>query len=175
MSHNSLRSKTRPFRFRGFGVTGRMGVNPRGRLWLWGKVARVPQCLTRSEVPASEPEPAQSTELAYVADEVVARTIHEWQERASYLPGELLFDPAWRMLLELLQAEIERRRVSLVRLRKLSGVPASTADRWLKALERQALVIRQGDPHDTGHETVSLSANGSSALRRYFREVLSIA
>lgn len=137
-----------------------------------GKVSRLVQSLKRSLFVSAEPEPEEPAELAFVSEEIVARAIEAWRERNSYLPRELLSDPAWGMLLELLQAEIQGRRASLPSLCKVSAVPASTAARWLKALERQALVIRWADPLRPNDEIVELSLKGSSALRRYFHEVV---
>ena len=119
-----------------------------------------------------ETELRQSTELAFVPDEVVTRVLEEWRERTSYLPRGLLSDPAWGILLELLLAEIQGRRVSLLRIGKVAAVPASTRDRWLKALERHALIVRQADPLHPEDEMISLSRRGSSALRHYFHEVV---
>jgi DNA-binding MarR family transcriptional regulator len=122
----------------------------------------------------AEPEP-QSREFARltpVPDEIVARAFEEWQERGSYLPTEVVSEPAWGILLELLLAEIQGRQASLSRLRKVSAVPAGTADRWLKALERHGLVVRRTGALRPEDEVVSLSRSGSSALRRYFHEVV---
>jgi DNA-binding MarR family transcriptional regulator len=76
------------------------------------------------------------------------------------------------MLLELLQAEIQGRRVSLGRLSKVSGVSTSNAVRWLKALESRELAVRWADQEDGDKEFVELSQKGSCALRRYFHEVV---
>jgi len=136
-----------------------------------GKVSRMVQSLARSFFAGAEPEPEEESELIFVSEKAVTRTIEAWQERSSYLPRELLSDPAWRMLLELLQAEIQDRHASLASLCKVSEAPASTATRWLKALERQALVVRRPDPLDPDDEMVELSRKGSSVLRRYFHAI----
>ena len=138
-----------------------------------GTVSRWARSLARFSFVNSEPQPDESTAYAYeVSEEAVTRVIGAWRERTSYLPGELLSDPAWGMLLELLQAEIQDRRVSLSRLCKVSRASASTAVRWLKALEYQGLAVRRTDPRDPNVEFVELSRKGSSALRRYFHEVV---
>jgi DNA-binding MarR family transcriptional regulator len=107
-----------------------------------------------------------------ISEEAVTRVIEAWRERTSYLPSEILSDPAWGMLLELLQAEVQDRRVSLSRLCTVSRVSSSAAVRWLKALERQGLAVRRADPQDTDNEFVELSLKGRSALRRYFHDVV---
>lgn len=107
-----------------------------------------------------------------VSEQAIARAIEAWRARASYLPGEVLADPAWGMLLELLQAEVQDRRVSVARLCKVSGAPAAAAVRWLNALERHGLAVRRADREQPEHEFVSLSRTGSAALRHYFDEVV---
>jgi DNA-binding MarR family transcriptional regulator len=120
--------------------------------------------------PKSAPEEAIPIALE-LSEETVIQFLHAWRERTSYLPSELLSDPAWGMLLELLHAEIQGRRVSLARLCKVSASSTSCAARWLKALEARELVLRRADPDDAQNELVELSKKGSSALRRYFPDV----
>lgn len=139
---------------------------------LQGKVARMVQSLKSSFLVSAEPEPEEPAERTFVSEEIVAGAIEAWRQRTSYLPRELLSDPAWGMLLELLQAEIQDRRASLPSLCKVSAVPPSTAARLLKTLERQSLVVRWADPLHPNDEIVELSRKGSSALRRYFHEVV---
>ena len=143
-------------------------------LRLGSNVSRMVRSLTTAPHGHAEPQPEESAEHTYVPDEIVTRAFEEWQERGSYLPSELLSDPAWGILLELLLAEIQGRQAFLSRIRKVSAVPASTADRWLKALERDGLVARRSEPLHPEDEIVSLSRTGSSALRSYFHEVQSL-
>jgi DNA-binding MarR family transcriptional regulator len=142
-------------------------------LRLSGTVSRLTRSLARFSFVNDKPEPEESNEFAFeVSEEAVTRIIGAWRERTSYLPGELFSDPAWGMLLELLQAEVQDRRVSLSRLCKVSGVSSSVAVRWLKALEYRGFAIRRTDPQHPNVEFVELSRKGSSALRRYFHEVV---
>ena len=115
---------------------------------------------------------AASTEPPLGLDEIVTRAVEEWQERGSYLPREILSEPAWGILLELLLAEIQGRRVSLLRVCTVSEVPETVANRWLNALERQALVVVRRNALNPQDTTVFLSPRGSFALRRYFAEVV---
>ncbi len=81
-------------------------------------------------------------------------------------------DPSWAMLLELLSAELEHQRVSISRLCKISGVSTASAVRWIKTLESYDLVVRRVDPHNAEEEFAELTLKASSALRRYFRDVM---
>ena len=95
--------------------------------------------------------------------------------RARYFAEELFADPAWDMLLDLLQAEIAQLRVPVSSLCIAAAVPATTALRWLKTLVSQGLFIRRPDPHDGRRVYVELAPETSQALRRYFAEVGQIA
>lgn len=155
-------------------MTRYTGDTKRGDLLpLHGKVSRIVRSLAKSSFARATPEPDETTDFALeVSEEAVTRVIEAWRERTSYLPKELLADPAWGMLLELLQAEVQDRRVSLSRLCTASEVPGSTAVRWLKALERQGLAVRRVNPEGGDNEFVELSPKGRSALRRYFHDVV---
>lgn len=137
------------------------------------KISRVIHSLAKSSmaVPPSDPEEVTSLTLE-VSEEAVTQFIQAWRERTLYVPSELVVDPAWGMLLELFHAEIQGRRVSVMRLCKVSGVSSGTAVRWLKALENRELVVRRAHAENPDSESVELSRRGSSALRRYFHEVV---
>lgn len=146
-------------------------------------IGAAPSALRRKILPASEfprSSPAaeiessteDSAELPFVADDVVNDVFEEWQQRAAYFPTDLLSEPAWGILLELLLAETQGRRCSLARVRKVSAVPPTTADRWVKALEREGFINRHVDARQDGDEVVGLSLKGSAILRRYFVDVV---
>lgn len=94
------------------------------------------------------------------------------RKRAGYLPHELFGEPAWDMLLHLLRAELAHEGMSVSSACIAAGVPASTGLRWLKMFEEQGLVIRRCDAGDAEGTYVALSSTGSSAIRRYFLEVV---
>jgi predicted transcriptional regulator len=60
----------------------------------------------------------------------------------------LFADPAWDMLLDLLQAEIAQHRVPVSSLCIAAAVPATTALRWIKTMTDVGLFKRRADPHD---------------------------
>jgi DNA-binding MarR family transcriptional regulator len=95
--------------------------------------------------------------------------------RARYFAEELFADPAWDMLLDLLQAEISHMRTPVSSLCIAAAVPATTALRWLKAMVSQGIFIRRADPHDGRRVFVELAPEASNALRRYFAEVGPVA
>ena len=88
-----------------------------------------------------------------------------------YFAEQLFADPAWDMMLDLLQAEIAQLRVPVSSLCIAAAVPATTALCWLKTLVQQGLFVRRADPHDGRRVFVELAPAASEALRRYFSEV----
>ena len=63
--------------------------------------------------------------------------------------GEGFFDnPVQMMLLELFIARIEQRETTVKVLAASSGVPASTAQRWIDRMEAQRLINKQSNGGD---------------------------
>ena len=143
------------------------------------EVSRIAATLARLSVgPASagveKPEPATG-EAPAVALDTVRQVIRARRLRARFFDEELFADPAWDMLLDLLQAEIAQHRVPVSSLCIAAAVPATTALRWIKTMTDAGLFKRRADPHDGRRVFVELSAGASEAMRRYFREVGKIA
>jgi hypothetical protein len=100
----------------------------------------------------------------------VRRLIRQRQQRARYLPGELFADPAWDMLLDLAAAKVERIKVSVTSLCIASGVPPTTALRWIGQMSEAGLLERQEDCHDRRRAFIALTDKATEALARYFAE-----
>ena len=139
------------------------------------EVSRIASTLARlsagpgAAAPVREPEPAR--DLPPLSADTVRHVIRARRLRARYFSEELFADPAWDMMLDLLQAEIAQLRVPVSSLCIAAAVPATTALRWLKTLVAQGLFIRRADPHDGRRVFVELAPDTSHALRRYFAEV----
>ena len=91
--------------------------------------------------------------------------------RARYFDEELFADPAWDMLLDLLQAEIAQHRVPVSSLCIAAAVPATTALRWIKTMTDSGLFNRRADPHDGRRVFIELAPEASAGMRCYFAEV----
>jgi hypothetical protein len=143
------------------------------------EVSRIASTLARlSTGPAGASpsvEPAPAGEVPPVSAQTVREVIRARRLRARYFPEDLFADPAWDMLLDLLQAEIAQLRVPVSSLCIAAAVPATTALRWLKAMVAQGLFVRRADPHDGRRVFVELAPRASQALRRYFGEVGKVA
>lgn len=116
-------------------------------------------------------EPLASSDVPFLSAETVRSVIRARRLRARYFPEDLFADPAWDMLLDLLQAEIAQLRVPVSSLCIAAAVPATTALRWLKAMVGRGFFIRRADPHDGRRVFVELAPETSQALRRYFGEM----
>ena len=140
------------------------------------EVGRIASTLARlSTGPASSKPQPQLTDAAADAPEVRVETvravIRARRLRSRFFSEELFADPAWDMLLDLLQAEIAQLRVPVSSLCIAAAVPATTALRWLKTMTQQGIFLRRADPHDGRRVFVELAPDASKALRRYFAEV----
>lgn len=102
----------------------------------------------------------------------VRREIRARQRRLHYFDSDLFAEPAWDMLLDLLDAELMGRVTSVTSLCLASGAPNTTALRWVSAMEDKGLIMRSDDRSDGRRKFVTLTPGISRALRRYFVEVL---
>jgi len=110
-----------------------------------------------------------------VSIDTVRSAIRARRLRGRYFAEVLFADPAWDMLLDLLQAEIAQLRVPVSSLCIAAKVPATTALRWLKGMTEQGLFVRRPDPHDARRVFVELAPETSASMRRYFADVGKLA
>ena len=102
---------------------------------------------------------------------MVRGIIRARQMRLRFFGEDLFADPAWDMLLDLTAARGEHRRVSITSLCIASGVPTTTALRWIKLLEQSGLVQRIEDETDRRRAFISLTDRGTDAMARFFKAV----
>jgi hypothetical protein len=144
------------------------------------EVSRIASTLARlstgpSSVPAIAELSAAPAEVPSLSADLVRSVIRARRLRSRYFSDELFADPAWDMLLDLLQAEIAQLRVPVSSLCIAATVPATTALRWLKMMVGEGLFLRRADPHDGRRVFVELAPAVSEGLRRYFADVGSVA
>ena len=137
--------------------------------------SRIAETLARLSTGPGQPtriqEAPASADVPEVSVDTVRSVIRARRLRARFFDEELFADPAWDMLLDLLQAELAQLRVPVSSLCIAAAVPATTALRWLKTMTSQGLFVRRADPHDGRRVFVELAPAASMALRRYFAEV----
>jgi len=144
------------------------------------EVSRIAVTLARLSVapgaaPAERSESVSHGEAPDISLDTVRQVIRARRLRARFFDEELFADPAWDMLLDLLQAEIAQHRVPVSSLCIAAAVPATTALRWIKTMTDAGLFNRRADPHDGRRVFVELSPTASESMRRYFNEAGKLA
>jgi DNA-binding transcriptional ArsR family regulator len=99
----------------------------------------------------------QSGSVQGITSDVVRGICELRRKRGDAFPAKLFGDPTWDILLQLYAARLESQRLSITRLTKLCGLPATTVLRRLGVLEEEGLVTRAGDPFDGRRIYVTLS------------------
>ena len=102
---------------------------------------------------------------------LVRKVIRQRQLRARFFDGDLFADPAWDMLLDLTAARVEHNRVSVTSLCIASGVPPTTALRWISQLTEAGLLERVEDETDRRRAFITLTDRAADAMARYFAEL----
>lgn len=84
-----------------------------------------------------------------------------------YIVGE----PCWDMILDLCISEIEGRKISVTSACLASGVPITTALRWISLLERDGLIEKESDSKDRRRTFLRISKTGFERTFRYFKSI----
>ncbi|KLE35010.1 hypothetical protein [Aurantiacibacter luteus] len=102
---------------------------------------------------------------------LVRQVLAHRRARAKFFDGDLFADPAWDMLLDLTAARVEHARVSVTSLCIASGVPPTTALRWIGQMVDAGLFVRVEDDADRRRAFIELSDKAADAMARFFAEV----
>ncbi|MFM5917668.1 MAG: winged helix DNA-binding protein [Novosphingobium sp.] len=102
---------------------------------------------------------------------LVRRIIRQRQLRARFFDADLFADPAWDMLLDLTAARAEHTRVSVTSLCIASGVPPTTALRWIGQMIDGGLLERVEDETDRRRAFITLTDKAADMMARYFAEI----
>jgi predicted transcriptional regulator len=114
---------------------------------------------------------AAGGEAASLDAAAVRAIIRARRMRDQFFRGEIFADPAWDMLLDLMAARIEGKRVAVSSLCIAAAVPATTALRWIKMLTDRGLFVRSADPQDGRRVYIELSEEGARGLAAYLRAI----
>lgn len=101
---------------------------------------------------------------------LVRALIRQRQRRAHYFDSGLFADPAWDMLLDLTAARKEGKQVSVSSLCIASGVPPTTALRWIGLMIDAGLFMRVCDDNDRRRAFIELTEKAEEGMARYFSE-----
>ena len=105
----------------------------------------------------------------------IRRMIRARRLRTHFFRADLFADPAWDMLLDLMAARLERKKVAVSSLCIAAAVPPTTALRWLGVLTEQGLVVRIADPEDGRRIHVELSEPTVQALGAWLGQTRELA
>lgn len=86
--------------------------------------------------------------------------------------GELFGDPTWAMLLDLLLAKFEERRISVSSACIASGAPMSTALRLVRRLVGEEVLVRLPDEHDRRRHFLVINPRLEQPLLDYIADQL---
>jgi len=144
------------------------------------EVSRIAGTLAQLSIGSGAPESAASSSAQggsgesrkEVSQESVRWLINARRERARYLSSELFADPAWDILLDLLEAELSSQRVPVSSLCIAAGVPATTGLRWINNMVKAGLLLRRPDRFDGRRVFVELAPQVSDAMRSYIADVV---
>jgi hypothetical protein len=139
------------------GSTSPHDSTTKSQSFVWGELANSP--------------PVRATRPPLPDPRLVRRIIRIRQQRARFFDGELFADPAWDMLLDLTAARAEHTRVSVTSLCIASGVPPTTALRWIAMMTEERLLQRVNDDTDRRRAFVALTDKTADAMARYFVEL----
>ena len=103
--------------------------------------------------------------------ELACRIYESRRQRARFLSMSLLGEPAWDMLLALYCFNMRGRRMSVSSLCHSSGVPQTTALRWVGVMEERNLIRRSKDLRDARKTYLLLTDQGKAVMQRYLRSV----
>lgn len=98
--------------------------------------------------------------LAAVHDEYKSR-----RDRNRFFGNDLFSEPAWDILLDLYMQHEKGKSVSVTSACLASGVPSTTALRWLRVLEEQELILRTAHPMDHRSYVVKITESGHRRVR----------
>lgn len=123
------------------------------------------------EYRVEQPAAAMPRGVTFPSPRVVRQVIQQRQARAKFFDPGLFADPAWDMLLDLTAAKGEKVQVSVTSLCIASGVPATTALRWIRQMSDAGLLERVEDVADRRRAFITLTQRASDAMARYFAEI----
>lgn len=104
---------------------------------------------------------ASECELVKTAQSILARR----RRRHDHFEAAIFGEPAWEMLLHLYIRDVSGASTTTSQLRQFAGVPA--AERWLRHLEREGLVVARPHPCEPGTDFVELTNSTREALDDY--------
>jgi DNA-binding MarR family transcriptional regulator len=120
--------------------------------------------LSELDYPVLDQEP--SLDVANTVS-VLRRIIRERRVRERFFKEARFGEPAWDIILDLTLAWFEGKTVAVSSLCIASGVPMSTAMRWINEMIEAGLIDRWIDPTDGRRNLMQVSPTTRDAMLRY--------
>ncbi|WP_423828193.1 MarR family transcriptional regulator [Sphingomonas oleivorans] len=141
-----------------------------------GRIARTLSALSATDARRTRERPAapEGEEKAPLTSAAIRTLIRARRLRDQYFDSALFADPAWDMLLDLMAARLDARKVAVSSLCIAAAVPPTTALRWIKMLTDEGLLIRVADPHDGRRVFIELSDAAAEGMAAYMRTLAKI-
>lgn len=118
----------------------------------------------------SNPSPAATPQVEHVKRRLKA-LIKLRHIRTVHFQGDLFSDPCWDMLLDLMEARLQDKKVSVSSLCIASGVPQTTALRRIEDLIGAGLIDRKDDPTDRRRVFVCLTDECAGRFAGYLDDI----
>lgn len=128
------------------------------------EASRIAEQLARlAEAERAPPQPGR------VDAALVRRLIKLRRDRERFFPADIFADPAWDMLLDLVAARLEGKRVPVSSLCIAAAVPTTTALRWIRSLTEAGIFVRHLDPADARRSHVEIAPTAADAMLAYLQ------
>lgn len=134
------------------------------------KVGRVAQSLAELALERDSDERSDAAGSA-LAEDAVEWLIRARRERSRFFPEASFGEPVWDIMLHLLNGELKLRAVSVPDACAATGLPEGVARRWLDSMVDNGSIELRTDPQ-SAEQQVTLAADVSSGMHRYFREIV---
>lgn len=127
---------------------------------------RPPQYHAQDDAPFAGSPPERRGAVVTSAEIRALLQVRRLRDR--YMPTDLFADPAWDMMLDLMAARLDGKRVSVSSLCIAAAVPPTTALRWIGQLTERGIFVRTRDPHDARRVFIGLSDEAAENVAAWF-------
>lgn len=117
---------------------------------------------------AIQPDPALAVGDPTSKVSRVLRILKLRQARQNIFGERLFGEPAWDMFLQLYASTLCGKKECISSLCLASGVPSTTALRWIVHLDRDGWIEKHADPFDRRRTFVRPTQKGLEAMDRFF-------
>ncbi|GLI99075.1 hypothetical protein Sbs19_28930 [Sphingobium sp. BS19] len=112
------------------------------------------------------PTDIRSEDAAFIRALVAVR-----RRRMERLAISHMGEPAWDILLDVYACQLEGIRLPITAVGIMAAIPAATAQRWIKRLTQQGMLVRVADAGDRRRAYISLAPGTWEAMRAWHADV----